>query len=68
MNNKSGKKGFIPLKDLLQKNHSDRVKDYLDKMKGLSIDDIVNNRVQIKTTEESPQKAMKSGGGSVDDD
>ena len=54
MNNKSGKKGFIPLKDLLQKNHSDRVKDYLDKMKGLSIDDIVNNRVQIKTTEESP--------------
>ena len=38
-----GKASFIPLKDLLQKNHDDRVKDYLKKMKGLSIDEIVNS-------------------------
>ena len=37
------KKPFVPLKDLLQRNHDDRVKDYLDRMKGLSIDEIVNS-------------------------
>ena len=30
------KSKFIPLKDLLTKNHDDRVKDYLNKMKGLT--------------------------------
>ena len=33
----------MPLKDLLMKKHDDRVKDYLSKMKDLSIDDIINN-------------------------
>ena len=33
---------FVPLKDLLQRNHDDRVKEYLDKMRGLTIDEIVN--------------------------
>ena len=37
------RKPFVPLKDLLQRNHDDRVKDYLDRMKGLSIDEIVNS-------------------------
>ena len=36
------RKPFVPLKDLLQRNHDDRVREYLDKMKGLSIDEIVN--------------------------
>ena len=39
----SRRKPFVPLRDLLQKNHDDRVNDYLEKMKGLNIDEIVNN-------------------------
>jgi hypothetical protein len=34
---------FIPLGALLTKNHEDRVKDYLMKMEGLSLDDIVKS-------------------------
>lgn len=32
---------YVPLKDLLRKGHDDRVKDYLERMKNLSIDEIV---------------------------
>ena len=35
---------FIPLKDLLRKNHDDRVKDYMDKMHGMTIEEIVNGK------------------------
>ena len=38
---------FIPLKDLLKKNHGDRVSDYMDKMMHMSIDEIVNGRAQL---------------------
>ena len=31
------RKPFVPLKDLLQRNHDDRVREYLGKMKGLSL-------------------------------
>ena len=37
----------MPLKDLISKNHDDRVKDYLDQMKGLSIEEIINNTATI---------------------
>ena len=37
------KSKFIPLGALLTKNHEDRVKDYLLKMEGLSLDDIVKS-------------------------
>ena len=37
----------MPLKDLISKNHDDRVKDYLDQMAGLSIEDIINNSATI---------------------
>ena len=37
------KKPFVPLRDLLQKNHDDRVQDYLEKMKGLNLEEIVNS-------------------------
>jgi len=36
------KSKFIPLKDLLTKNHDDRVKDYLNKMKGLTTEQVVD--------------------------
>ena len=36
------KSKFIPLKDLLTKNHDDRVKDYLNKMKGLKTEQVVD--------------------------
>ena len=36
---------YIPLGALLTKNHEDRVKDYLLKMEGLSLDDIVKTGV-----------------------
>ena len=35
---------FIPLKDLLRKNHDDRVIDYMSKMKGMTIEEIVNGK------------------------
>ena len=38
----------MPLKDLLTRNHDDRVREYLDKMKGLSIDEIVNTQILNK--------------------
>jgi hypothetical protein len=34
---------FTPLKDLLTKNHDDRVQEYLNKMEGLSIEEIVKS-------------------------
>lgn len=49
-------KPFVPLKDLLQRNHDDRVREYLDKMKGLSIDDIVNTSILNKAPE-TPNKS-----------
>ena len=35
---------FIPLKNLLRKNHDDRVIDYMSKMKGMTIEEIVNGK------------------------
>ena len=40
--NKGGsarRKPFVPLRDLLDRKHDDRVNEYLDKMKGLTIDE-----------------------------
>ena len=54
---------FVPLKDLLSKNHDDRVKDYLDQMKGLSIDDIINNSTVISV--KKGRAAETAGGGDV---
>jgi hypothetical protein len=33
---------FIPLRDLLQRNHNDRVQDYLEKMGQTNPDDLMN--------------------------
>lgn len=33
---------FLPLKDLLKRNHDDRVQDYLTKMNEESADDLMN--------------------------
>ena len=41
---------FIPLKDLLRKNHDDRVKDYMSKMAGMSIEEIVNGKQAFEET------------------
>jgi len=54
------KKSFIPLRDLLQKGHEDRVKDYLEKMKGLSIDEIVNSN--YKSEAKDPETDDQVGG------
>lgn len=37
----------MPLKDLIQKNHDDRVKVYLDQMRGMTIEEIISNTAQI---------------------
>ena len=52
----SRRKPFVPLKDLLQRNHDDRVREYLDKMKGLSIDDIVNTSILNKASPAKDQR------------
>lgn len=41
-NNNSSLGSFIPLKDLLRRNHGDRVQDYLQKMDDSSVDDVIN--------------------------
>ena len=35
---------FTPLKDLLTKNHDDRVKDYLNKMEGLTMEEVIHSQ------------------------
>ena len=53
------RKPFVPLKDLLTRNHDDRVREYLDKMKGLSIDEIVNTQILNK------EKVAQSNDGAL---
>lgn len=36
------KNNYLKMKDILSKNHDDKVRDYLDKMEGQSLDEIVN--------------------------
>ena len=43
------RKPFVPLKELLCRNHDDRVHEYLDKMKNLSIDEMLNDPNNLKT-------------------
>ena len=50
------RKPFVPLADLLQRKHDDRVSEYLEKMKGLSIDEIVNTQILSKTKDQTPEK------------
>jgi len=54
------KSKFIPLKDLLTKNHDDRVKDYLNKMKGLTTEEVVEGdafNAASKTAQASKDEA-----------
>ena len=46
-------KPFVPLKELLCRNHDDRVHEYLDKMKNLSIDEMLNT--SLKTSKVAPK-------------
>ena len=41
-NASAGADSFIPLKDLLKRNHDDRVQDYLTKMNEESQEDVMN--------------------------
>ena len=56
----------MPLKDLISKNHDDRVRDYLDQMKGLSIDDIINNTTTVSAKKHRGAETVhgESGHGS----
>ena len=45
---------FVPLKDLLTRRHDERVKEYLNKMNGLTMDDIINT-MRTTTTNNSPR-------------
>ncbi len=47
---KGKSQSYVPLKDLLTKNIDDRVKDYLHKMDGMSVDDIINGTSSQLTT------------------
>ena len=50
----------MPLKQIIQRNHGDRVREYLDKMKGLSIDEIVKSTtINAKAP---PKEETKMGG------
>lgn len=49
----SRRKPFVPLRDLLDRKHDDRVNEYLDKMKGLTIDEIVNTSILNKASGEA---------------
>ena len=40
----------MPLSDLLQRKHDDRVSEYLEKMKGLTFDEIINPVMLKKIT------------------
>ena len=56
---------FVPLKELISKNHDDRVRDYLEQMKGLSIDDIINNTATISAKKHrSTEQSSPAGGAS----
>ena len=44
------RKTFVPLSDLLQRKHDDRVSEYLEKMKGLTFDEIINPVMLKKIT------------------
>lgn len=52
------KNNFTPLKDLLTKNHDDRVKDYLARMEGLSLEEVVHSK-SIKANPIAAQKQPK---------
>ena len=58
----SRRKPFVPLSDLLHRKHDDRVSEYLEKMKGLSIDEIVNTSILNKAS-----TAHETGEGSPAD-
>ena len=49
------RKPFVPLKELLCRNHDDRVHEYLDKMKNLSIDEMLNAHSTLKTAKFVPK-------------
>ena len=53
---------FVPLKDLLQKNHDDRVQGYLDQMKGLSIDEIIYNTKPLNNSKKASMRQVANNG------
>ena len=54
------KQPFVPLRDLLKKGHADRVQDYLDKMNGMTIDEIENGTVGPGKAEATSEKKMQA--------
>jgi hypothetical protein len=47
----------VPLQALLTKNLDDRVQDYLDKMEGMTVDEIVSGKIMPKTPPNKFKKA-----------
>lgn len=45
---------FTPLKDLLLKNHDDRVQDYINKMEGLTLKEVIESNT-FKNEIKSPK-------------
>ena len=45
----NGSKDFVPLKDLLTKNLDDRIQDYLNRMEGMTVDEIVKSGTLAQT-------------------
>ena len=51
----SKRSSFTPLKDLLTKNHDDRVKDYLSRMEGLTMEEVVHSQsIKANPVQKSP--------------
>lgn len=56
------KSSFVPLRDLLTKNLDDRVQDYLTKMDGMTLDEIVNG---IALPNTPPRRAREDVGATA---
>lgn len=52
-------KNFVPLKDLLSKNLDDRIQDYLAKMDGMSVDEIVRGSGGALQTSAMPKQKAR---------
>ena len=55
-NQSTGGGNFIPLRDLLKRNHDDRVQDYLTKMNEESQEDVMNTATGIKASGDQTSK------------
>jgi len=57
---------FTPLNDLLSKDHESRVQDYLEKMEGMSVEEIVGGTALLKLKNNPKKNVAVAEGGETD--